>query len=312
MFKYISIIIIAILLCPLSTIHASEGGSSGYLQGSYGDFASGMIGPSGFYMRNDLFFADSSIDVRALGGGIDGGVDQQVWGDLLKFAYVSDFKLWGGQYNAAMAIPIVLNASVNGHGGGGGISAYRGGDVSGIGDIFITPAALAWSWENHHLNANLSFVLPTGGYDASRLLNTGRNYWSFDPTVNYTWLDPKRGHEFSFALGYTVNWENPDTDYTTGDELHLDVMLAQHFSASFAIGLTGYWYEQVTGDKGDLPFGFQASDFKGRGVGIGPAVLYASKIAGKDMTFILKWITDIESKNRMDGDIFMISTAFKF
>jgi len=30
------------------------------------------------------------------------------------------------------------------------------------------------------------------------------------------------------------------------------------------------------------------------------------------MTFILKGITDLESKNRMDGDIFMISTAFKF
>ncbi len=41
-------------------------------------------------------------------------------------------------------------------------------------------------------------------------------------------------------------------------------------------------------------------------------LLYSSKIAGKDMTFILKWITDLESKNRMDGDIFMISTAFKF
>jgi len=67
MLKYI--LIIAILLYPFSAIHASEGGSSGYLQGSYGDFASGMIGPSGFYMRNDLFFADTSIGVRTLGGG---------------------------------------------------------------------------------------------------------------------------------------------------------------------------------------------------------------------------------------------------
>lgn len=310
MFKYISII--AIFLYPLSVIRASEGGSSGYLQGTYGDFASGMIGPSGFYMRNDLFFADTSIGIRALGGGIDSGVDQQVLGDLLKFAYVSDCKVWGGQYNAAIAIPIVLNATVGGSASGGGSSVYRGGDVSGLGDIYLTPAALAWSWGNHHLNANLSFVTPTGGYDASRLLNTGRNYWSFDPTVNYTWLDPKRGHEFTFALGYSVNWENQDTDYTTGDELHLDWMIAQHFSENFAIGLTGYWYEQVSGDKGDLPLGYQADSFKGRGVGIGPAILYSSKIAEKDMTFIFKWITDLESKNRMDGDIFMVSAAFKF
>lgn len=310
MFKYI--LIITILLCSLPAVHASEGGSSGYLQGSYGDFANGMIGSSGFYMRNDLFFSDTSIGVRVLGGGIDGGVDhQQVVGNLLKLAYVSDFKIWGGQYNASMATPVVLNASVSGGVSSGGTSVYRSGDVSGIGDIYITPVALAWGWENHHLNANLSFVLPTGGYDPSRLLNTGRNYWSFDPTVYYTWLDPKRGHEVSFALGYTINSENPDTDYTTGDELHLDWMLAQHFSESFAIGLTGYLYEQVTGDKGGA-LGFQVSDFKGRGIGIGPAVLYGAKIAGKEMTFILKWITDLESKNRMDGDLLMLSTAFKF
>ena len=109
-----------------------------------------------------------------------------------------------------------------------------------------------------------------------------------------------------------LNWENPDTHYTTGDELHLDWMLAQHFSENFAIGFNGYWYEQVYGDKGDLPLGFQADEFKGRGVGIGPAILYISKIAEKDMTFIIKWITDIESKNRMDGDLFMLSAAFKF
>ncbi len=41
-------------------------------------------------------------------------------------------------------------------------------------------------------------------------------------------------------------------------------------------------------------------------------LLYSSKIAGKDMTFILKWITDLESKNRMNGDLLMLSTAFKF
>jgi len=101
------------------------------------------------------FLRIRALAFALLAEGIDSGVDQQVLGDLLKFAYVSDFKIWGGQYNASIAIPIVLNATVNGRVSGGGSRVYRGGDVSGIGDIYITPAALAWSWENHHLNANL-------------------------------------------------------------------------------------------------------------------------------------------------------------
>jgi hypothetical protein len=30
-----------------------------------------------------------------------------------------------------------------------------------------------------------------------------------------TWLNPKIGFEVSSAAGFTFNWENPDTDYTT-------------------------------------------------------------------------------------------------
>jgi hypothetical protein len=36
------------------------------------------------------------------------------------------------------------------------------------------------------------------------------------------------------------------------------------------------------------------------------------KLGQKDVTFIAKWIHDLETENRMDGDVVMISTAFKF
>lgn len=307
----LTITILSILTTPSFSV-ASEGGASGYLQGTYGEFASGILGPSGFYMRNDLFLYDASIGVRPLGGNINSGAEQKIWGDLVKFAYISDFEIWGGRYNAAVAIPLVLKGEVSGNASAGRFGIYRDGNVNGIGDIYITPFALGWNWGYHHLNANISFVAPTGSYDASRLLNVGRNYWSFDPTVYYTWLHPERGHEVTITLGYMMNTENSDTDYTTGNEMHLDWTLAQHFSESFAIGVTGYWYEQVTDDKGDLPLGFQASNFKGRGVGVGPTVLYTQELGGKSISFIGKWITDIESKNRMEGDLFMLSAAFKF
>lgn len=293
------------------TLVASEGGSSGYLQGTYGDFASGMLGDSGFYLPNDLFYYDAGVGTHPLGGAISAGSDQNIWGNLVKLAYISDVELLGGRFNATLAIPLVLDGSVSGRVGTEASSLFRDGDVSGVGDIYLTPAALGWNWGNNHLNANLSFVAPTGSYDATRLLNTGRNYWSFDPNVAYTWLQPQRGHEVTISVGYMINQENSDTDYTTGDELHVDWSIAQHFSESFALGITGYWYEQVTGDSGKLPLGFKASKFKGRGVGIGPAVLYTHKFAGRNVSFIGKWIIDADSKNRMDGDITMLSVALK-
>lgn len=305
-------ITLALLVGFSASTYASEGGSSSYLQGTYGEFASGMLGDSGFYMRNDVFYYSASIGVNPLGGAVSSGSSQDIWGNLFKFSYVTDLEILGGRYNAALAIPLIINGSVSAKASVAGQQVFRDGDVSGLGDVYLTPFALGWDIGNHHVNANLSFVAPTGGYDKDKLLNPGRNYWSFDPTVYYTWLQPERGHEVTITLGYMMNDENSDTNYTTGDEMHLDWTLSQHFSESFAVALTGYWYEQVTDDKGDAVAGIDIEKFTGSGVGVGPAVYYAREMGGKKLNFIAKWITDIESENRMDGDIYMVSVAFKF
>jgi len=61
-----------------------------------------------------------------------------------------------------------------------------------------------------------------------------------------------------------VNTENPDTDYRTGTEFHLDFMLNQFLAESFGIGFHGYYYDQLTGDSGS---GAILGDFKADSVG---------------------------------------------
>ncbi len=290
---------------------AAEGGASGYLQGTYNDFAVAMASPPGYYLRNDLFYYDATVGARPLGGQIDLGATQQVWGNLLKFAYVSDIEILGGTYGAAIVLPIVLDASATGSLGIGAASVEREGDTSGIGDVFLQPFQIYWTQGNQHFAFTPGIVVPTGGYDQDRLLNTGRNYWSFDLAGSYTWLHPQRGHEISFTPGVLFNGRNSDTDYRTGNEFHLDWTVAQHFSESFAIGLTGYWYEQITGDSGPLPAGFDASDFKSSGVGVGVAALYSTKIGSRDVYFIGKWIDDVSATKRFEGEILMLSVAMK-
>jgi hypothetical protein len=304
----------ALALAPVFlslNLHAAEGGSSSYLQGTYGDFATGILGPQGIYLRNDIVYYDASIPLRALGRPVDGYATQSVSGDLLKFAYVSDRKLFGGRYNAAILLPILFGSQVMRYVAGRVPAEAADSNITGLGDIYFTPAALGWNWGDQHLNANLSFIAPTGAFDDHRAINQGRNYWSFDPNASYTWLHSKRGHEVTLTLGYMFNGENSDTHYTTGDELHIDWTVAQHFSEHFAIGLTGYWYAQVTDDTGELPAGFAASAFDASGVGIGAAVLYTPEIAGRHVSLIGKWLTDLEASNRLEGDLFMLSIALK-
>jgi len=75
---------------------AGEGGGSNYLQGTYGDWQSGIFGPPGLYYRDDLFRYNASIGVRPLGGRVAGASDETIWANLSKVAYLTDDVAVGG------------------------------------------------------------------------------------------------------------------------------------------------------------------------------------------------------------------------
>ena len=313
--KFFVLIALVGLLAGTSAVsQASEGGSSLYLMGTYNDFYMGVWGPPGIYLRNDVFLYSARVDATPLGGRLAAGVRQNVWGNVAKVALVTKWKVLGGNYGAAVSIPVVYNAHVFGNGRFGNLAAFRGGNVGGLGDIAVFPFEINWVFgENkyHHLTAAPGIRPPTGIYDRNRILNVGRNYWAFDNTVAYTWLNTKRGHEVSLNLGYILNTTNPATNYTTGNEFHMDWLAGQHFNERFAVGVTGYCYVQVTHDQGPLPFHLRPEKFDGRGVGLGAAVLYTPKVFGKDVNLIAKYIHDLWDKRRWQGDLYMISIALK-
>ena len=313
--KYLSLCIFTILLAMTSLFFpppslASEGGGSIYLQGTNNDFAAGVIGPAGFYLRNDLFLYDADVGIRPLGGRIAGSAEQTLWLNLLKISAVTDLKFFGGTFVAVAAFPYALDVDVEGEVDFMGYSIFRQGTTHGLGDPYIMPAALNWTQGKHHYTAGLAVRVPLGKYDINNLLNIGRNYWALNPQVSYTYLDKEKGWDLSFTAAILFNFENDDTNYTTGDEFYLDFNLARHLSQRFGIGLTGYWYEQISDDKGDLPLFLQSRNgFRSRGIGLGPALTYSVTINNHSFNLIGKWIHDVETKNRFDGDIFMFSIA---
>ena len=182
-------------------------------------------------------------------------------------------------------------------------------DTTGLGDVVLIPLMLFWNRGNLHMSVAEYIVTPTASYDSSDLANNGLNYFSFDTNFALTHLNMETGREFSFDVGYIYNTENSDTDYQTGQEIHVDVVFNQFFSESFALGIHGFYLKQITGDSGD---GAQLGDFKAEAAGIGPALLWNTKIGKKPVSVIAKWLSEFNVERRLEGDHFMVSVAFGF
>ena len=299
---------------------AGEGAGSHYMPGTMGDFAMALIGPQGFYLRNDVLYFQGNINAVTLGDRIYSSASQDIWVDTVKGIYLAKSGVLGGRLGFVVSLPIVLNAKVAGQ----LVEPFEGeasGSRSGISDPSLT-AFNNWSSGNHHVSTGLTVFLPLGAYDEDRIVNLGRNYWSFDPLVTYTWLHPKRGHEVSLTTGFMFNTDNDATDYSSGTEWHLDFMAAQHFSPRLALGLEGSVLQGVTDDESPLldqanailpAIGLEPVDgFKARYFGLGPAAVVTPKISGKDVNFIAKYLFDVTHENRFNSDYLMVSAAFKF
>jgi hypothetical protein len=144
------------------------------------------------------------------------------------------------------------------------------------------------------------------------LANTGKNFWTLEPTLGFLYFGQKNGIEASVYAGMDFNTENEDTSYQSGTQFHLDGTLAQHFKFAGGLagaGVTGFWYDQLTGDSGG---GATFGAFKAQTAGVGPALSYVRKIGSADMIAEIKWLHEVETRNRLEGDYLWLKLIFKF
>lgn len=133
----------------------------------------------------------------------------------------------------------------------------------------------------------------------------GANRWGLDIGTAFTMGNFKRGREFSVVLGVTLNDENPDTEYRSGTELHLELVYKQHLPNGLGFGLAGYYYQQLTADSGSNLLG----DFKGRVAALGPELSYQFKAAGRTMGLDLRWYHEFAAQNRLKGDAVFLTLS---
>ena len=178
--------------------------------------------------------------------------------------------------------------------------------VAAFGDTEFS-AILGWHAGDQHWSMTLSGFVPTGNYDAARIAQTGLNRPSVDLKGAYTFLSLQTGLEATAALGVNVNAINTATNYQSGAELHIEWTLAQHLPFGLAVGVGGYFYQQLTNDGGS---GDVNGTFKGRVASIGPIITYKLKVGGQEVDFDARWFHEFDAYDRVRGDTIYATIGF--
>lgn len=297
------------ILCGERAAQAAEGASSHYLPGTAGDFGYALTPAPGVQLANILWIQSGSVDTAVLQGNVELGLDLTLILDLAAGYYTFEDKVFGATYTAGIVVPFGWAELEAGVTGPAGRTTSRSADSFNLSDIAFTPVQLNWSTGDFYFKLSETIIAPTGGYSTDRFVNLGRNYWSFDTNVAFTWFNQDTGTEVSAQPGIMFNTQNNATDYQTGTEFHVDFTANQFLAPTFAVGLRGYYYQQVTGDSGS---GARLGDFKSESLGLGPGFIWTPAFAEGRLAISGKWLHDLHAENRFDSDYGLVTVAWKF
>jgi hypothetical protein len=301
----------AAAVCGLCALHgpvvqADDGGKSVYLLGKRGPLAAFVPKP-GFYLSNDVYSYDaSSSNLLPLGDHVVQDVSAQALMDIPQFTWVTDVTVAGGRLAFSALIPFG-KIDVEGKGTvqlpNGIVPTIKLSDSdSGFADP-VVGGSVGWKHRDgdrfRAWSIYSSVWIPVGSYQAGRLANLSSNRWALDVGGAYTMANFKGGRELSSVLGFTFNGDNQDTHYSSGTDFHLEMSGRQHLPHNWALGLAGYWFQQLTADSNSPAI---LGDFKGRVFGIGPELSYQFPGNEHPVGLDLRWYHEFGAQNRLEGN----------
>ncbi|GID03022.1 transporter [Pseudomonas sp. 008] len=293
-------------LLPISLAQATEGGGSGYPVG-VNTVLSGKMPPPGLtaFLYLSDYKAGETKDSSGHNKANIHNFDLDVHAMSVRVDYVySDVTLFGAKVESRFALPLIdgkVSFDVDTPRG----RVHKTDRQSGVGDLTLVPVILGWSTPRFSQLVGVDIVAPTGSYDEDRLLNPGRNTWSYGPWYAFT-AYPFENLEVSSKIIYLMNKKNDATKYQSGDEINADYNIGYNVTKEFQVGVNGYIYKQVTDDE---QFGQTYGDGnKGQVFAFGPSIKYQTPAFG----IVLKWQHETEVENKSKGDRFWFQTVYHF
>ena len=301
----------ALLGAPIAA-HAGEGGVSHVLPGANATLVDLPPTSPGWFAKPMYlnYDGDASATIPTA-AGIVANMHADVNTFIVGGGYGIEQTVLGGAHYSAVAFLPYSWISISGD------TAALGGKrvenkVSGVGDATLVPVLLGWKSDDWQYDFLMPIYAPTGSYEVGRLGNPGLNYWTFDPIGGFSYNSAKSGFNAAAHLGYAMNTENSATNYKSGDILHVDASIQQIFplGSGFAnAGAEAWYFQQVTCDSGS---GATLGCFKGRTSGIGPVLGYIQPMGEQKLIFELKWLPELDTKNRLNGDYLWLKMVYKF
>ena len=282
-----------------SLAQATEGGVSSWPMGIE-IYGMGILPPPGTY--GQLFVGNYMADtLRDNAGNKAADIDLRVTTLVPRFVWVTEQQVLGGNLGFHALLPlndIRLNIKNGPH-------EHK----RGLGDAHLGPVIGFHHSDKFHTAMGVDFVVPTGGeYDKNDLVNLGTNYYTVQAVYAMTYMDPA-GFNADARLMYDYNFENQDTHYQSGRELHADYTLGWGLGNGWVLGIGGHAYKQVSDDQCSAAHcaaaaAVDAADGnRGSSFSIGPAIQYASK---DGWSLSAKWQDESGVRNRTDGQTYWL------
>jgi hypothetical protein len=282
-----------------------------------------MADPGVYYTQYNLYYTSDTLKDKN-GDSIDsisvGPLEFDVETDVDSFmivptvVYSSDYEILGGRYAALISQPF-------------GTTSFQGALESttlpgfglevddsswGLGDTYIRPLWLGWTFDRFEVGASYGLYLPTGKYDAGEADNVGLGMWTHEFITNVAYyLDEQKGTALMLAAIYEIHHEKKDVDITPGSHLSLNAGISQYLPMGpewlAELGLSGAAQWQVTKDRGSDA---RNKDVKDRVYMVGPQVGFVYLPWGAAVT--LRWLHEFGAKDRFEGDFVSLNFALTF
>jgi len=296
---------------------ADEGGISMWLPGAFGSLAATPLTPglslSTIYLHTSVSAGGNVATSRTLNIGpfrptlsVNLRADIKGRGDLgvLVPTYVVPQSILGGQF--AMSLLAVygrvdtrIDANITGALGPIGFAAQKSIEQTqwGFGDLF-PQATLRWNSGVNNFMIYGMADMPVGAYDSKRISNVGIGHWAIDGGGGYTYFNPATGWEASAVTGFTYNYDNPYTHYRNGIDWHLDWGASYFITKQVHIGPVGYFYQQISDDKGAPPF---LDGNRSRVIGVGPQIGFIIPMGSVQGYLNIKGYGEFDAERRASG-----------